>query len=508
MTSPVLVGRAPELRWLGAALARVRGGSPAALLIGGGAGAGKTRLVGEFAAGYAAGARVLAGRCPDLGRVGMPFAPFIAIVRELARDPDVAGLIRAQGPELLRWLPEPPPASLPGRPPVSLPGPGGPGWATPAGPGWPAPGVGPRQARARLFVEVLSLLEQLAGRRPVVLVVEDAHWADESTMDLLSFLIGSQQAMDGVLIVATYRSDELRRGHPLCALLSRLDRVGWVQRTELAGLSRDESADLAGHLLGAEPAPSLAEHVYRRAGGNPLFVEELVWWEGQRSKTKAASPRNLMLAAVRRLPERTQEVLRTASARGQRTGRGLLAAATGMHAGALDACLRPAIAGGVLVADDDACVFRHSLVSEAIHADLLPCEHTSAHHGLAAALQDAPSLVPAGWAAIEQAEHWQHVHDPARALSSAWEAAAEAGLVLACAEQLALLARVLEIWPSVPGAERLTGTGHDQVLRQAAEAAEAAGEDQLATALAAAARNGTDARQTLAAARPAAPEGC
>jgi len=500
MTSPVLVGRAPELRWLGGALARVRGGSPAALLIGGGAGAGKTRLVSEFATGYAAAARVLAGRCPDLGQVGMPFAPFIAIVRELARDPDVAGLIRAQGPELLRWLPESPPD----RPPA----PAGPGWATLSGPGSPAPGIAPRQARARLFVEVLSLLEQLARRQPAVLVVEDAHWADESTMDLLSFLIASQQAMDGVLIVVTYRSDELRRGHPLCALLSRLDRVGWVQRTELARLSRDESADLAGHLLGAEPAPSLAEHVFRRAGGNPLFVEELVWWEGQRGKAKAASPRDLMLAAVRRLPERTQEVLRTASARGQRTGRRLLAAATGMQAGALDACLLAAIVGGVLVADDDACVFRHSLVSEAIHTDLLPCEHTSAHHGFAAALQDAPSLVPAGWAAIEQAEHWQHVHDPARALSSAWQAAAEAGRVLACAEQLALLTRVLEIWPSVSGAERLTGTGHDHVLRQAAGAAEAVGEDQLATALTAAARNGTDARQTLAAARPAAPEGC
>jgi predicted ATPase len=334
---------------------------------------------------------------------------------------------------------------------------------------------------------MLALLEQLARQRPVMLVIEDAHWADESTRELLSFLIDSQQAMDRVLIAVTYRSDDLHRCHPLRALLPRLGRIGWVQRTELTGLRRHESAELVARLTGGEPAPSRADRVYRRAGGNPLFTEEMVSCDGERGAC-TATPRDLMLAAVRRLPEETQEVLRTASVGGQRTGRGLLAAVTGMGAGELDGALGPAVASGVLTADEGSCVFRHSLIGEALHDDLLPGEHTATHQRFAAALQEDPALAPAGSAAFEQAEHWHHAHDPARTLRSAWRAAAEAGGVLACAEQLAMLTRVLELWPCVPDAERLTATTQAQVLRQAADAASATGERQLGSSLAVSAR--------------------
>lgn len=465
------------------------------MLIGGDAGVGKSRLVREFGTGAAPAVRVLTGRCPDLGQVGLPFAPFSAVLRDLVRDRAFAGVIGAPDRELIRLLPEL------GKPAAAGPVTGGPAAAGPAagGPavadsvaGGPAAGGTAKQARARLFVEMLSLLEQLARSRPTVLVVEDAHWADESTRDLIFFLIDNLQAMPGLLVIVTYRSDELHRGHPLCAQLRRLGRLGWVQRTELSGLSRDESAELVGHILGSQPPPSLADRVHRTAQGNPLLTEELVCCDGQRSAC-AATPRGLMLAAIRRLPEPTQDVLRTASAGGQRTGRGLLAAVTGLDATALEASLRPAVGGGVLVADDDSCIFRHALISEAIHQDLLPGDHTAVHHRFAAALQEDPSLAPAGCAAIEQAEHWHHAHDPALALSSAWRAAAEAGRALACAEQLAMLARVLELWPSVPDAERLTGADHALVLRRAAEAAHAAGDGQLGTALGAAAQDGAGA---------------
>ena len=495
VTSDVLVGRREELAWLHEALARVSGGGQAALLIGGEAGVGKSRLVGEFAATAAdtggagpaepagmepagmepagtatpalagtavAAARVLTGRCPDLGPVGLPFAPFSAILRTLTR-PGGPGPAFSPRSELARLLPELGAAATAGN---------------------------PREARARLFVEMLSLLERLARQRPVVLVIEDAHWADESSRDLLSFLIASQQSMDGVLIVVTYRSDELHRGHPLCSLISRLGRLSWVQRRELSGLSRDESAELVARLAGDAPAPSLAEKVWRRAEGNPLLAEQLVCCDRQPARACPVAG-DLMLSAVRQLPAQTQEVLRAASAGGQRTGLGLLAAVTGMDADALDAALRPAVTRGVLTAGQGSCTFRHALISEAVHTDLLPGEHTDLHHRFAAALQAEPSLVPAGHAAMEQAEHWHHVHDPARALSSAWRAAGDAGRALASAEQLAMLTRVLELWPCVPDAGRLTGTGHAQVLRQAAGAADAAGDRQLATALAAAARAGT-----------------
>jgi predicted ATPase len=478
VASPVLVGRRKELAWLGEALARVAGGSPAALLIGGDVGVGKTRLVSEF--GQAAGtARVLTGRCPELGTVGLPFAPLRAILRELVRDRGFADVIGSPDHELIRLLPEL---------------------------GQPAAAGNVREARARLFVETLSLFEQLGRQQPTVLVIEDAHWADESTRDLLYFLIDNQDAMPGVLIVVTFRSCDLRRGHPLCALLPRLGRLGWVQRTELPGLGRDESAELVGHLLGDAAGLPLADRVHRRAEGIPLLVEELVAAGGERRWAGTATTQDLMLAAVRRLPEPTQDVLRMASTGGQRTGRGLLAAVTGLSARALEASVRPALDSGVLEAEEDSFAFRHALISEVLHQDLLPGEHTSTHQRFASALRGDASLVPAGWAAIEEAEHWQHAHDPARALGSAWRAADDAGRALARGEQLAMLTRVLELWECVPNAEWLTGADHVLVLRQAADVATAAGERQLAIALASAAQDETVAPAPLEQAARARPQ--
>ena len=130
-----------------------------------------------------------------------------------------------------------------------------------------------------------------------MLVIEDAHWADESTRDLLYFLIDNQDAMPGVLIIVTYRSCELRRGHPFCALLPRLSRLGWVQRAELPGLGREESAELVGHLLGGAPGLPLADRVYRRAEGIPLLIEELVGAGRARGLAGTATTSDLMLAA-------------------------------------------------------------------------------------------------------------------------------------------------------------------------------------------------------------------
>src|SRR6202042_3144746 len=98
---------------------------------------------------------------------------------------------------------------------------------------------------------------------------------------LLSFLVGHQPALDGLLIIVTYRSDELHRSHPLRPLLARLSRLGWVQRAELPGLSRDESGELIGRILGRQPDPSLIDSVYQRTDGNPLFVEELLCCSGK-----------------------------------------------------------------------------------------------------------------------------------------------------------------------------------------------------------------------------------
>ena len=198
--SPVLVGRAVQLAVLDAALAPAGRDGPSVVLIGGEAGVGKSRLVSEFSArAAAAGARVLTGGCVELGSDGLPFAPFTAVLRELVRDlgaDGVAGLLPGGDTrDFARLLPE-------------------------FGP--PDGDAGESMARTRLFEQILAMLERLADSGSVVLAVEDAHWADRSTRDLLAFLVGRQQILDGVLIVVTYRSDELHRSHPLRPLLAEL----------------------------------------------------------------------------------------------------------------------------------------------------------------------------------------------------------------------------------------------------------------------------------------------
>ena len=162
---------------------------------------------------------------------------------------------------------------------------------------------------------MLALFERLAEAGSLTLIIEDAHWADHSTRDLLTFLIGNQRVLRGVLIVVTFRSDELHRTHPLRALLAELARVGWVDRFELPRLTRAEAAAQIAAILSREPGPALVDGVFRRSEGNPLFVEQLLGCDGGELPE---SLRDLVLANVQRLPEETAELLRLASVGGVR----------------------------------------------------------------------------------------------------------------------------------------------------------------------------------------------
>jgi DNA-binding CsgD family transcriptional regulator/tetratricopeptide (TPR) repeat protein len=464
--SPVLVGRDEQMAALDAAFGSVRQGGPTAVLLGGEAGVGKSRLVSEFGqAATAAGARVLTGGCLELGTDGLPFAPFTAVLRDLVHElgaDAVASMLpgrTARG--LARLLPEL------GEPDTSLDIIWDPG-----------------EARARLFEEVLSALDHLARHSPVVLVIEDAHWADRSSRDLLTFLIGNQRAISGLLIIVTFRSDELHRTHPLRPMLATLDRIAWVERVELPRLTSHDTAELAAGILGRQLAADLADTLYRRSEGNPLFVETLLGCDGELNCQLPESLRDLLLDGMRRLPEDTQEVLRVASAGGETTGHGLLAAVTGLDDAALTGALRPAVTANVLRAHAGGYTFRHELIREAVHEDLLPGEHGRLHSRFAEAIDADPSLVPPGRAAIEMAHHWHAAHDSVWALIGAWQAAAQAGRAVAPAERLSLLARVLELWDQVPDAAERIGADHVRVLEEATCAAQEAGEFERGIALA------------------------
>jgi DNA-binding CsgD family transcriptional regulator len=470
MSSPVLVGRSGQLMALEAALAQAgRGGSPA-VMIGGEAGVGKSRLVREFAErARGAGARVLTGGCLELGADSVPFAPFIAVLRGLVRDlgaAGVAGLLPGgSAGELARLLPEL---------------------------GEPAGTDDPGQARARLFEQVLILLERLAEAGRVVLVLEDMHWADRSSRDLLAFLIGNQQSAAGALIVVTFRSDDLDRAHPVRPLLAELDRLEWVTRMDLDRLRRQDTSRLVAQITGRSPDDGLLAAVYRRAEGNPLFVEALLA-DGTLVPGVPESLRDLLVAAVRRLPEPAQEVVRVASAGGGRVSHGLLAAVTGLDAAVLARVLRPAVAANVLLIDSGGYVFRHALIREAVHDELLPGELEQVHRRFAEAIGADPALVMPGRALGEQALHWYAANDASRAMVSAWRAAGQARRSLAYAEQLAMLSRVLELWEQVPDAVQRVGADHVAVLETAVETADLAGEKDQGISLAQAALREVDA---------------
>ncbi|MFC4530117.1 helix-turn-helix transcriptional regulator [Sphaerisporangium dianthi] len=457
--SPLFVGRAAELTFLLDALARVRSRAATTVFIGGEAGVGKSRLIREFAE-RAGEARVLVGGCLELGTDGLPFAPFTAVLRRLARDlghDGVAALLpggRTRG--LARLLPE-----------FGEPDDEGP------------------EARARLFEQVLGLIERLAEQGPTVLVIEDAHWADRSTRDLLSFLTRYQRADTRVLTLVTYRSDELHRTHPLRPLLAELTRIDWVTRLELRRLTRREVVQQAASILTREPTALDVDVIYARSEGNPLFVEALL--SGGEDGPMPESLRDLLLAGVERLPEETQELLRVASAGGARIEHSLLAAVAGLDDGALSSALRPAVAGNVLLVDGEGYAFRHALIREAVHDDLLPGERARLHTRFAKALEHDPALLPGTRGAIELAYHWYAAHDAPCALNAAWRAAAAARKSAAFDEQLRMLTRVLELWDTVPGAAERVGHDYIDVLRQTTTVAHLAGEFERSISLAKAA---------------------
>jgi len=247
VSSPAFIGRAAPLERLRAAAARAAAGESTAVVVGGEAGVGKTRLLREFAT-QVDGWRVLTGTCIDLGEAGPPFGPMVEMLRALVRV-DGAGAIRAHaGPaaaELGRLVPE-----------LDVPNGDGPG---------DAPG-----GATRLFEVVLGLFARLAVDGPVLLLVEDLHWADRSTRDLLAYLI-HQLGTARVAIVTTYRADELNRRHPLRPWLAELERSGRAERVDLERFDRDDVAAQLHGILGEVPTPEAVEAVFVRSDGNRVL---------------------------------------------------------------------------------------------------------------------------------------------------------------------------------------------------------------------------------------------
>lgn len=453
-TGAVFVGREHQRTFLDVDARRALEEGVRAVLVCGEAGVGKTRLIREYLKETPLG-RSAVGGCLELGADGIPFAPFSALLRELSRDGDGTPSPLESG-ELSRLIPE--------------------GGTRPTGGG---------EGRARLFESVLTFLEEHSRPHGLALVVEDLHWADASTRDLLVFLLRALPDVPVQLLISV-RTDDLNRTHPLRRLLPELERQHRVSRMDLAPLSREETATQAAGLRGAGIDPATMDLLYERTGGNPLFVEALLSGAGVGDPGEAPlpdGPRDLLLASVEPLTDTTRRVLGLASAAGERIDHTLLAAVArraGTTEEQLDIALREAIDAQVLRATADGYRFRHALLAEAVYTELLPGERVRAHRRFAEALEDGIPGLDENTAAGQLAHHAHAAHDQPLALVTAWRAADRAECTAAYPEQLALYERVLELWERVPEAERLIDNPLGEVLYRASEASLAAGEQRRA----------------------------
>ncbi|MEU4803200.1 AAA family ATPase [Actinosynnema sp. NPDC023587] len=460
-----LVARSREMAGLRAALDEAARGEAGAVLLAGDAGVGKTRLVEELAA--AADALVLTGRCLDVGETGLPYLPFTEALGQVRE----AGLLDLEArPALGRLLPE---LALPVSPDSGLSG-------------LPSHLVGRRPeqdvGQLQLFDAVHGILGELAESRPVLLVLEDLHWSDASTRYLLSFLL-SRLRSQRLLIVGTYRSDDLHRSHPLRPLLTELVRLPAVRRLDLTPFSAIDARSFVAALSDDLPDDLVLE-VAERSDGNPFFAEELI----AVATCGSGIPWTLaevLLARIERLSPTAQHVVRVASVAGRSVRHDLVRHVAGMDDTALDGALREAVQHHVLVvARDEVFTFRHALLREAVYGDLLPGERVRLHSAYAARTAE---LSGRGSAAA-LAHHSLESHDLARALRASVDAAQEAQAAGAPAEALRYLEQALKLWQAVPAADRPAGVTELLLLRRASWVAGTAGQPERAIAFA---RSGT-----------------
>jgi predicted ATPase/DNA-binding CsgD family transcriptional regulator len=419
------VGRRREYEALATALGDAAMGDPQVVLVSGEAGVGKTRLVEWFAdAARDRGALVLSGACVESGLDGLPLAPILMALRRLAdtigRDRLVA--LCSGLPELAQLLP---------------------GLGTAWTGGEPAGQTG-------LFHQLAVFVQRLGVGHPVVILVEDVHWADRSTRVLLDVLARSLRDTRA-LIIATYRTDDLYRGHPMRPFLAELNRVEGVQRVELARFGRAETAELIAQAMDERPSSRFVDRVFDRSGGNAFFIEELVRVERSGMTFNLDdSLRDLLTSRIERLSEFPRQVIRLVAIETSRVPHQVVAAVADLSDEKLLEALSAAIDAHVLVADGDGYDFRHALVREALVSTLLPGERLRLHRAYAVTLERRPELLPPEQLPSSLAYHWAGAGEPARELPALMRAAAVASGLSAHVEQYQLLRRALELSARIP----------------------------------------------------------
>jgi DNA-binding winged helix-turn-helix (wHTH) protein len=440
------VGRQRPLERLAGALADAIGGHGRAVIFEGEAGIGKTTLAQRFAA-RAAGARVLWGRCYEHAGAP-PFWPWIQILREPIADSSPTELRRLFG----------------GRATVLL----GVGLESRLGDvlSRPRGRASAAEVRFQVFDGVAGLLRAAAEREPLILVIDDIHNADHPSLLLLEFLV-AELARARLLLVATYRGEEIGAGHPLAATLSALARQPHCERHLLRGLEPAEVGTLLGSLSGHVPSAAMVESIARRTEGNPLFIKELALQTGEgdaAGDALASGPgltqpmQEIMRRRIERLSPATQDALCVAAVLGRdvrvdvltRTWDGPRPLAPGW----IDEAVRAQIIAGGGSARA-AIRFAHALFQEAFYGRLDGTRRSALHRRAGEALE-AVLIAPSAADLAALAHHFREAlpggGDPAKAVTASLAAARAAGAMLAYEEavqQYTWALRALE-WQGVP----------------------------------------------------------
>jgi DNA-binding CsgD family transcriptional regulator/Flp pilus assembly protein TadD len=416
VSSPALIGRGEELTELRHVLGNVLAGGSACAVVAGEAGLGKTRLVRELLRD-AEDVELLVGSCSEVGPDVLPYAPFVDVLSDLAQRHGAAEVRALGGPtgdELARLLPDAEDSGPPDR---------------------------TRGGAGRLYAALRNLITGLAARRPLLFLVEDLHWSDRATRDLLGLL--AHRLPPRTLLLLTARTDEAAERRAVPLFLAQLAAAG-AHRIELRPFTRDEQALQLSGIVGIPPTRARLDEVYARAEGNPFFAEELVALGA--AGVVPVTVRDLLEARVDALPSPTRRVVRAAAAAGRRIEHGLLVRVAGLDEPDLEEALSPAVDAHVLVPDGSAYVFRHALLHETVATALLPGERARLHRRLAELLTGDPSLAESRHGLEGRiAHHWLAAGDQAEGRRASYLAARAAEHTLAFDEALAHYERVVAL---------------------------------------------------------------
>lgn len=432
---PITVGRRQERRRLEAALSAAVDGEARVVVLAGDAGLGKTRLASELARTAAgAGAAVLWGSCSE-AELSLPYLPFLEAVGNHLTVADLPGLRQRllTHRELGRLFPQ-----------LELEAP-------------PPDPNDPFQGRLRLFEAVLGLLRLLSEPGGLLLVLENMHWADAASRELLDYLVRRLRGTR-VAVLVTCRLERLGRRHPLLLLVDSWRRARIADLIELEPLSSEEVGEVLRATLSLEAVPSeICRLLHERSEGNPFALEEILKQALDRGLVSLAGVEARQLAEVRLprsvqdsvlsrledLPEETAELLRCASVLGTSFDYALLESITGLDSRAVRAALRICTRQQLLEEDPqrEGCYrFRHSLTREAIYADLLAPQREELH-SLAAEALSAREGTPA----VELCHHLLAARRDREAVPLALAAAEQAERAHAYGEAADLCERVLPL---------------------------------------------------------------